>query len=293
MNDSILSSGLGAAKGTVPMPIERPAAYGNGGRLPQIELADLQRLRRSGPHYLMAICPYHNDRKPSLSVHLGTGRAYCFACEAKAIVRSLGGRALEGASRYRPAPRLAPAFDEQYLAAATRRCSEITSVELMLRRRGISPDTADELGMRGLCDRHGAEWLNFVYRDQNHRPLYWKQRPADGSKDIMLRYPPGVATSLYNLPALRALPSTEAPMVVEGELDVAALFELGFRGVVSVPDGAGSRLTRTLLKPLDRFTDVFIGTDTDEAGIKLAHRLAALLAPIRCYRVTWEASHGG
>lgn len=29
-----------------------------------------------------ALCPFHNDRKPSLSINLFTGQFYCFACGA-------------------------------------------------------------------------------------------------------------------------------------------------------------------------------------------------------------------
>ncbi|MBW1991840.1 MAG: DNA primase, partial [Deltaproteobacteria bacterium] len=63
-------------KETVKQSLDYQAFY-------QAELGEL-RPGTNGNH--LALCPFHHDTKPSLSVNLRTGLFRCFACDAKGDV---------------------------------------------------------------------------------------------------------------------------------------------------------------------------------------------------------------
>jgi twinkle protein len=95
-------------------------------------------------------------------------------------------------------------------------------------------------------------------------------------------------------------------VVVEGEMDKLAFEEAGVRNVVSVPDGAPSRVRNGDLPPesedtkyaylwncrawLDPAVRIVIATDNDAPGDALAEELARRLGRERCWRVKWPFS---
>jgi twinkle protein len=92
-------------------------------------------------------------------------------------------------------------------------------------------------------------------------------------------------------------------IIVEGEMDKLALEEAGISNVVSVPDGAPSRVKEGELPPaeedtkysylwnsrawLDQAVRIVIATDNDAPGDALAEELARRLGRERCWRVKW------
>lgn len=92
-------------------------------------------------------------------------------------------------------------------------------------------------------------------------------------------------------------------IIVEGEMDKLALEEAGILNVVSVPDGAPSRVKEGDLPPaeedtkysylwnsrawLDQAVRIVIATDNDAPGDALAEELARRLGRERCWRVKW------
>lgn len=247
-------------------------------------------MNNAAPHqpskkYEVRLCPHHKERRPSFSVNLKTGWGKCFACGASSRVDDVVPTSAAPA-RVVTAVR----FDDSYIADNTVACHENTYAELMLEQRAIGVDAALELGVRALVRKDGT-YVAFVYRDAEHRPLYWKLRNTDGSKDRMERFPRGVKSALYNLPALAGLHDDEEPVIVEGEFDALALHHAGVHHVVSVPDGAGLRpgpAAKELLAPLARFRRIAIAADADKCGEELAASLVSLLGA-RCRRVAFKA----
>lgn len=95
-----------------------------------------------------------------------------------------------------------------------------------------------------------------------------------------------------------ALKSTsDRLLITEGEMDCLALYEAGFQGVVSVPDGAPSPESKTYAskfdflqgaeKLFDRFKWVVLAVDNDAPGKKLEEELGRRIGLERCLRVTW------
>lgn len=91
-------------------------------------------------------------------------------------------------------------------------------------------------------------------------------------------------------------------IIAEGEMDVLAFEEAGLRNVISVPDGAPSKVRDAEIKPEDdaKFEYVWncreelagaekiiIATDADGPGHALAEELSRRLGRERCWRVKW------
>jgi len=75
--------------------------------------------------------------------------------------------------------------------------------------------------------------------------------------------------------------------IVEGEFDVLALYEIGIKNVISVPNGANDNDNYWLnsekyLKDIKRF---YIATDNDESGNNVAEKIVQRLGRYRCERV--------
>lgn len=243
---------------------------------PIISLSQLSGVRTSGPRHLMARCPFHSDRRPSFSISLPSGYARCFACKARTRVsfdvdhQQVARRAAE--SRI-PAGDETSQCVEQVLEQSVPVGSDTHAREFLLSRR-IDVEAVEQLGIR-LLSRFGAPWLVFPYFDQVGTPLYCKLRSLNGKR--FLRVPAGTESVLFNLLDLENLRDDESPIIVEGELDVAAIRTAGGSGAVSVPNGAGTRVSAALLSPLFRFDRVVIWTDADAPGEELESRLTAWL----------------
>jgi twinkle protein len=88
----------------------------------------------------------------------------------------------------------------------------------------------------------------------------------------------------YNLDSLKGQTSAK---ITEGEADCLSLLEVGFKAVVSVPNGAGASLD-FMENCIDEFTGIekiILATDQDEAGYKLRDELARRFGIERCYKV--------
>lgn len=95
-----------------------------------------------------------------------------------------------------------------------------------------------------------------------------------------------------------ALKSTsDTLLITEGEMDCLALYEAGFQGVVSVPDGAPSPDAKTYASKFDfllgaeplfeKFRYVALAVDNDEPGKKLEEELARRIGLDKCLKVLW------
>jgi 5S rRNA maturation endonuclease (ribonuclease M5) len=242
-------------------------------------LGRLERVRKTKDGW-QAQCPAHGDKTPSLSIGVGgEGQILvrCFAgCTPEAIVEVLGLRMADLFPEKGPAPPL------------IRRASDLPPVAEWLRTaRGLP---AGEVNRMFAIETSRGPAVVFRYTDAEGRTLYDKYRSLSAKR--FWRRPPGTASALYGLRRL-ASSAPERAIVVEGELDAHALWARGIEGVVSVPDGCGSRLTPELLAPLGPFRHVVIATDADGPGDELAARLANALNPERCLRLRLDYERGG
>lgn len=85
----------------------------------------------------------------------------------------------------------------------------------------------------------------------------------------------------------------EVIVIVEGEMDALAMYEAGYRNVISVPNGAG--LGKINFDYLDNCIDAFsdntkfiLALDNDKAGINLRDELARRLGVENCFKVIFK-----
>lgn len=78
--------------------------------------------------------------------------------------------------------------------------------------------------------------------------------------------------------------------IVEGEIDVMALYEIGIKNVISVPNGANDNdnywvNSEKYIKDIKKF---YIATDNDTKGDEVAEKIAQRLGRFRCERIVLE-----
>lgn len=82
----------------------------------------------------------------------------------------------------------------------------------------------------------------------------------------------------------------ETAYIVEGEFDVLALYEIGIKNAISIPNGANDNdnywvNSEKYLKDIKKF---YIATDNDESGNNVAEKIAQRLGRYRCERIIFE-----
>lgn len=97
----------------------------------------------------------------------------------------------------------------------------------------------------------------------------------------------GTKTIFYNI---NSIIGQEECYIVEGEFDVLAMHEAGYKNVISVPNGANDNddywsNSEKYLKSIKSF---IIATDNDEKGNELKEKIAQRLGRYRCKFIEWE-----
>jgi hypothetical protein len=132
------------------------------------------------------------------------------------------------------------------------------------------------LGLR--VDAGGRKWLAYPYLNGG----YAKLRSIGGEKAFQ-RYPSGRPSTVYRA---AVLDGATTAIVFEGERDaVAALSAQLSRDLLSLPDGARSGSSPSVLQELRKYSTVFLALDNDDAGNEAAIQMATDLGSERCRRV--------
>ena len=141
----------------------------------------------------------------------------------------------------------------------------------------------------------GVEWMPQTGKEENTIQFNYfigdelvNVKYRDGRKNFKLYK--GAEKVFYNIDATVGHDSV---IIVEGDMDVCAIHESGFKSVVSVPNGA--TLNTNNLDYLDNCIDYFedkekiiIAVDTDEAGIALQTELVRRFGA----EVSWVVDFG-
>jgi 5S rRNA maturation endonuclease (ribonuclease M5) len=91
----------------------------------------------------------------------------------------------------------------------------------------------------------------------------------------------GSQNILYNYQSLQKM---KEAIVVEGEFDVMAMWQMGFRGVIT-PTGGAQSFSQEYVGYFNDIEKIYLFFDNDEAGEKGAQKAIRLLGSNRCYRV--------
>lgn len=91
----------------------------------------------------------------------------------------------------------------------------------------------------------------------------------------------------YNIDSIKN--STKA-IITEGEIDCLSLIEIGYKEVISVPNGAGASMEfmDNCIEEFMGIEKIILAGDQDDAGIKLRDELARRLGIERCHKVDFK-----
>jgi twinkle protein len=293
---------------------------------------ELGRRKLSPGRSVKTLCPAcggGSTREDSLSVKLdddGQGLAWhCFrgTCGGSKLVPGSGRIADPSRSRSdlaardeAPQRRTRPPVVKPMLTPAAEQ-QRPDSLYAMFEKRGISRETVDAFGIYGLSrrwpqlDDAGKEMRDdageriFVAKPTIAFPYGWRGEVVNRKFRSIHKQFQQDRDALRTLFNGDAVTSPDEVILCEGEMDVLACWEAGFRQVVSLPDGApGKLLAEDDPKRLDdqRFDAletcgalladaerIVIATDADVPGDNLAEEFARRLGRARCYRATWPA----
>ena len=165
-----------------------------------------------------------------------------------------------------------------------------TKVEEWFKNRGISKKTLEDLRIN-----EGPEFMPQTGKTENVIKFNYFMggeltniKFRDGRKNFKLHK--GAEKIFYNIDSIVGHPEC---IIVEGEMDVLALYEAGITNAISVPNGA--TLNNNNLDYLDSCIDYFedkekiiLAVDSDDAGQALQKELVRRLGAEICYLATFD-----
>lgn len=220
-------------------------------------------------------CSHERKKKkdPCLYVNFDSGVAKCFNCEALGFKES---------KEYEPTTYNLP---PQEWLNFTNLSDEL--VKWVKTERKISQQTLIHFGITEEKHYQPAkrkEMNNIVFNSFEGEKLVNKKYRS-GTKDFT--QVKGGKPIFYNINS--AIGQDEV-YIVEGEFDVLALYEVGVKNVISLPNGANDndefwKNSEKYLKDVKKF---IIGTDNDEKGIIVRDKISHRLGKYRCEYLEWQ-----
>jgi len=238
-----------------------------------IEWESLEFKKQSGKEKLR--CPscdgQRTDKKDrSLLVNHKDGYGKCFYCDALTF------RAEEETKQYTEikAEYKKPPVSEQKVISYinTRKISESTLKSLYVTiERYYQPAKQSEVDNIVFNYYEGSKLVNKKYRSADK-----KFTQTTGGKPIF-----------YNI---NSVIGNDEVYIVEGEFDVLAMYEAGYKNAISVPNGANDNDEYWInsKRYLENVTSFIIATDNDTKGIELRNRIAQRLGRYRCKFIEWQ-----
>ena len=152
-----------------------------------------------------------------------------------------------------------------------------------LQGRGLSPQTIEAFKVVEQV-RGDATYVLFPYFSEAGEYLNGKARNIDNKKDM--RQETGAMPCLFGWHLID--PKLRTVAIAEGELDAMSLHQVGIPAL-SVNAGAGNhQWIENDWERLERFSEILVFFDCDEAGEKGAREIIQRLGPERCKRVRME-----
>lgn len=224
-------------------------------------------------------CPSCIDRRSnkadkSLSVNIAKGLANCHYCEAVSFKESVE-------EKTKVDFKLPKQDWKNYTTLSDK------MVKWLEEERKISQSTAINLGWTEenyYQPQLNSNVNNLVFNFFEGETLVNKKYRSGNKKFTQSA---GTKSIFYNINA--AIGQKEI-YIVEGEFDVAALYEVGIKNAVSVPNGANDnddfwKNSEPYIKDIDSF---IIAVDNDEKGNILKDKIAQRLGRYRCTFIEWE-----
>ena len=215
--------------------------------------------------------PPHNPKDRPLSVTVDTDSVvwFCHHC-------NFSGSARQNGLHYKPVMKQTNQKIIQYSPNAN------TFLDDYFRARNISRETYQAFNIF----TKDNEWIGFPFNGFNGKCDNIKFR----TKDKQFKQTPNAKKSLYNYHHVR---DANTVIFVEGEIDVLSLFEVGFKNVTTLPDGAPAqanfkendkRFSCLQTHPL-KAKKIILFLDQDQAGQNLKKELLHRYGKDKCWWV--------
>ena len=248
-----------------------------------------------------ALCPFHNDRHPSLSFNVRKNTYRCFVCDAHGdtidLVRHLLNKDFQQACLYlsdgsmEPIPahsthsthsphetqspfdasRYEKYFDRPYISPEAR--------HFLFDQRRLDPRVIRWCRLTSWHDRQGTHWLQIPYYDPDGNLIGLQNRNLMPGGEPRFKFPKGAQCGIYNLPVLNRLKEGEVLYIAEGASDCWALLSAGHKAI-AIP--SATLLKKNDLQPLltlhsKLLTQFHMYPDRDLPGERLFLQLKELL----------------
>ncbi len=198
------------------------------------------------------LCPFHNDRHPSLSFSVKKNMYRCFVCGArggtidlvmgylnkdfKEACRWLANEA--GVRLFRPPQPLltqegkAAQFDvTRYERYFERPWLNEEARKFLYEERRIDPRVVRWCRLTSWKDRQGVPWLQTPYYDQQGKLIGVQNRNLIRGGSPRFRFPSGSQCNLYNLPVLNLLKPGDSLFIAEGCSDCWSILSAGYKSI--------------------------------------------------------------
>ena len=247
----------------------------------------------------MALCPFHNDKHPSLHFDLKKNRYKCFACGASGNVIDLvmrynnvgfmeainwiGNKEVNTAkdNAYEKKESREEAVDIEYLEVLMKNvCINEDAARFLFDERRIDSRVVEWCGLTSIssdtpCWRWGkafydAPSLLIPYRDVDGKLLTVQGRYLGKEKKPRFKFPHGSQAGIYNKPVIATLKKGDELWITEGPSDCWAMMSAG-RKAVAIPS-ATSLTTgdlRLLGDGLQKGVSLHMAPDNDRPGMEL------------------------
>ena len=247
----------------------------------------------------MALCPFHNDKHPSLHFDLKKNRYKCFACGASGNVIDLvmrynnvgfmeainwiGNKEVNTAkdNAYEKKESREEAVDIEYLEVLMKNvCINEDAARFLFDERRIDSRVVEWCGLSSVssdtpCWRWGkafydAPSLLIPYRDVDGKLLTVQGRYLGKEKKPRFKFPHGSQAGMYNKQVIATLKKGDELWITEGPSDCWAMMSAG-RKAVAIPS-ATSLTTgdlRLLGEGLQKGVSLHMAPDNDRPGMEL------------------------
>ena len=247
----------------------------------------------------MALCPFHNDKNPSLHFDLKKNRYKCFACgasgnvidlvmrynnmEFKEAINWIGNKEVNTAkdNAYEKKESREEAVDIEYLEVLMKNvCINEDAARFLFDERSIDSRVVEWCGLSSVssdtpCWRWGkafydAPSLLIPYRDVDGKLLTVQGRYLGKEKKPRFKFPHGSQAGMYNKQVIATLKKGDELWITEGPSDCWAMMSAG-RKAVAIPS-ATSLTTgdlRLLGDGLQKGVSLHMAPDNDRPGMEL------------------------
>ena len=246
------------------------------------------------------LCPFHNDRHPSLSFSVKKNMYRCFVCGARGGTIDLVMKYLNkdfkeacrwladeaGVTVFRPPQPLltqegkAAQFDvTRYERYFERPWLNKEARKFLFEERRIDPRVVRWCRLTSWKDRQGVPWLQTPYYDQQGKLIGVQNRNLIRGGSPRFRFPSGSQCNLYNLPVLNLLRPGDSIFIAEGCSDCWSLLSAGYKSIAIPSATVLTKKDAELLQTLssERSIRFEMWPDRDLPGERLFLQLQQIL----------------